>query len=226
MSKENFTKDDTLDREISDYNKKQLQKLQELYDSLSWEAQEEFKRRNSFIYVSFLDESLHEDDTPEEMLDNMLEEADIINHPDKHLIVFQQKELKNDLYIRQENEYMVIDEIPFDDLLVIAKKNNCKYAVEQYKQKLNKGFCTANVYNFDETIAKSLLPDALEVFKNKCNHRPDGLTNEEWDFVLNEVIWMLKVLVTGKQYDIEMSEGERLKKAQEFFGKYLSSFWL
>ena len=52
------------------------------------------------------------------------------------------------------------------------------------------------------------------------------MTDKEWDFVLNEIIWMLKVLASGKQYDIQYTEGERLKKAQELFGKYLSSLWL
>lgn len=212
--------------DLSAFDKLQLQKLQKLYDSLSWEIQEEFKKNNSFIYVNFLDESKHEDDSPEEIFDNMLEKADIINHPDKHLVVFQQKDIKDDLYIREDNEYIVVDEVPFDDLLVIAKKNNYNYAIKQYKQKLKEGFCTANIYNFDETIAKALLPDALKLFKEKCNHHPDDLTDKEWDFVLDEIIWMLEILASGKQYDIQYTEGERLKKAQELFGKYLSSFWL
>ena len=212
--------------ELSEADKKRLYNLQKLYDSLPWEIQEEFKKNNSFIYVNFLDESLHEDDTPEEILENMLEKADIINHPDKHLVVFRQKDIKNDLYIREENEYIVVDEVPFDDLLVIAKKNHYNYAIKQYKQKLKEGFCTANIYNFDETIAKTLLPDALKLFKEKCDHRPDDLTDKEWDFVLDEIIWMLKILASGKQYDIQYTEGERLKKAQELFGKYLSSLWL
>ena len=155
--------------DLSAFDKLQLQKLQKLYDSLSWEIQEEFKKNNSFIYVNFLDESLyeseHEDDTPEEIFDNMLEKADIINRPDKHLVVFRQKDIKNDLYIREDNEYIVVDEVPFDDLLVIAKKNQYNYAIKQYKQKLKEGFCTANIYNFDETIAKTLLPDALKLLK-------------------------------------------------------------
>jgi hypothetical protein len=212
--------------DLSNFDKLQLQKLQELYDSLSWEIQEEFKKNNSFIYVNFLDESLHEDDTPEEILENMLEKADVINQPDKHLIVFQQKDIKDDLYIREDNEYLTVDEIPFKDLLVIAKKRNYNYAIEQYKQKLKKGFCTASIYNFDETIAKTLLPDAFKIFKEKCDHRPGNLTDKEWDFVVDEVIWMLEILANGKQYEIEDTEGERLKKAQELFGKYLSSFWL
>jgi hypothetical protein len=102
------------------------------------------------------------------------------------------------------------------------------------KQRVVRGWDDSETWSLDFTVAKFMLPRLIRFKELKCGY-PCNLTNEEWDAILDEMIWLLQYHVdhceegTAKsirKYDISSDEfSNRYEKASKLFGEYFGSLW-
>jgi hypothetical protein len=97
-------------------------------------------------------------------------------------------------------------------------------------QKITRGFSDKDTWNLDHSIANYALP-RLKRFKEINNGHPISLTEEEWDFMLDEMIYAMEYLATQWEDDwddINLGSEEnyaRFVKGMEYFGKHFQSLW-
>lgn len=100
-------------------------------------------------------------------------------------------------------------------------------SVKYFYQRRTRGWDDRELWNFDWTLAKYALP-RLKRFKQETFAYPSGLTVEEWDHILDEMIWSFEYILTG-QWDEDMVKWEldeaRCSAGCELFGKYFRALW-
>ena len=119
--------------------------------------------------------------------------------------------------------------------------------IKCFFQKLFRGFSDDELWNFDNTIAKWILP-RLKSFKKDSIAFPADLDSpEEWDEILDKMIWSFDYIVNQDKYEDVLIEKYKdnefdedghyrwIKDAKELsakcqegldlFGKYFRALW-
>jgi hypothetical protein len=97
-------------------------------------------------------------------------------------------------------------------------------------QKVTRGFSDADTWSLDHTIAKFTLP-RLKRFKEVNMCHPGNLTEEEWDDILDEMIFAMECSVHQWDDDIigdlgdEKAKWERCQRGLDYFGEYFRDLW-
>ncbi len=96
-----------------------------------------------------------------------------------------------------------------------------------FYQRHTRGFHDGELGDLDISIAKHVLP-RLKRFKQKTFACPGGLTEQEWDHILDEMIWAMEY-ITGGQWNEDMVQWEldeaRCSAGCELFGKWFRGLW-
>lgn len=106
---------------------------------------------------------------------------------------------------------------------------NCDEASsEKYrKQQLERGFGDDETFSIDYALSTFILP-RLRRYRELMDGFPAGMTWEEWQKIVDEIIWFFEQYET----DFDCPEGmeqkeysDRVDGAQLLFGQYLRSLW-
>lgn len=86
-------------------------------------------------------------------------------------------------------------------------------------QRANKGYCFRDIWNIDSWFIK-LMPTMLEDFKKHNHGYPNGMTEQEWDKILNKMILlskesMVETCSEKNQYEDKYSFKIEYKKLEE-----------
>lgn len=95
--------------------------------------------------------------------------------------------------------------------------------VKHRYQTIRYGYNDSETWSLYSTTAKFMLPRLKRFKELNCSY-PVNLTPEEWDLILDELIWYLELLST---YDEPNNEAEsiRYNKAKELFAQYFEHLW-
>jgi hypothetical protein len=96
-------------------------------------------------------------------------------------------------------------------------------------QKVTRGFSDKDTWSLDHTIAKFVLP-RLERFKEVNMCHPANLTEEEWDDILDEMIFAMHNIVhqwDDDDLDVEAVKAiiDRVHVGLDYFGEYFRDLW-
>lgn len=118
-----------------------------------------------------------------------------------------------------------------DELLesIVDRLQFTMRAVRYFWQRRTRGWDDSETWSLDVTIAKFALP-RLKVLKATMPGY-HGESPEEWDEVLDKMIWSMDYIADGRQWGVEqtMSEWEaeekRCDEGVALFGKYFRGLW-
>lgn len=105
-----------------------------------------------------------------------------------------------------------------------------KRSIRFFFQRQMRGWDDADTWSLDMTIAKFALP-RLKRFKEINDGYPYGLTIEEWNEILNKMIYALEFCADEGQFDLvedaeeRKNNWKRVEEGLELFGKYFRSLW-
>lgn len=96
------------------------------------------------------------------------------------------------------------------------------------QQRLERGFDDTETWNLDYTIASFILP-RLKRFKQVVNCYPDDITFEEWQNVLDKMIYAfeLRVKEDDESWTLEEEKAnyKKIREGLNLFTKYYFSLW-
>lgn len=85
------------------------------------------------------------------------------------------------------------------------------------------GFSSSEFWNLDHTFDLLIYP-RLCYFKEYCNHgHPMGMTQEQWDKILNTMVQGFKLSLTVENPKIK--QWKKIEKARNYFAKYYNNLW-
>ncbi len=99
-----------------------------------------------------------------------------------------------------------------------------KRCVKFFFQRLIHDFDDSETWALDSTIAKFALP-RLKRFKEISIATPLECSDQEWDQIVNELIWLCEQYETGDVYDLSPEDDARLNEACTLLGKYFRNLW-
>src|SRR5574344_383726 len=149
------------------------------------------------------------------------------------VILFNASVFKNgNRFLNSTSIYKILDSTDFDKFLILANPYTTEKEIQLYKDKIKDGFNVTDLYDFQYTISKMLLPKMLAKFKDNLHGYPNGLTEDEWNKILLELIWYLRE-ITDEDAGMALQDSEKeLKKYQKrilkddaLFGKYFRDLW-
>ena len=91
-------------------------------------------------------------------------------------------------------------------------------------QRIFRGWSDADTWNLDITVAQFILPRLIR-FKELNNGYPHEMTSEEWDDILDDMIYAMEIY---SDYDLPMElecDWERVERGSAYFGKYFRDLW-
>lgn len=94
-------------------------------------------------------------------------------------------------------------------------------------QRSKAGVGDDETFAIDKTLAVFILP-RLKRFREVMNGYPSEMTWEEWQNTVDEIIWFFEQIDNGlvvPNGEDSISYYEKVQKAQELFGKYLTALW-
>ena len=92
-------------------------------------------------------------------------------------------------------------------------------------QRLERGFDDSELWSLDATLCKFLLPRLKRFKKVTCVH-PACLSQEEWNSILDEIIWLCEQYENNRFYArLDDNEEVRANKAKDLLGEYLFCLW-
>jgi hypothetical protein len=113
--------------------------------------------------------------------------------------------------------------------------------LKYFFEKLFRGYSDYDLIDCNKLIARKVLPPLKAWVKSKRYGYPQGLkSKEEWDAILQKILWSLEELATEKHenevlYDEDMDPDTQFEKTMaiwddtqeglELFGKYLGAMW-
>lgn len=89
------------------------------------------------------------------------------------------------------------------------------------KQLKKRGFSDAETWSLDSVIAEFILP-RLKRFRKIKNGTPYRLTQEEWDQILDKMIYAFKYLLKPR---IITKPEEKFQEGMDLFAKYIQDLW-
>jgi hypothetical protein len=96
-----------------------------------------------------------------------------------------------------------------------------KFFLYKY-QKIFRGFGDNELWNFDTTIAKYIVP-RLKRFKELQHGYPANLKEEEWNEILDQIIYSFELKLDDKEFDEELRADYELGLI--YFAKYFDHLW-
>ena len=82
------------------------------------------------------------------------------------------------------------------------------------------------LYNLDITIAKFILP-RLKEFKNNLFGIPYPLTKEEYNDILDKMVWSFDIISRGDHIIMDDNENDkRVQEGLDLFAKYFRNLWM
>lgn len=110
-----------------------------------------------------------------------------------------------------------------------VKKTDARY--KKYSKQLKTwGFCDAETWSLYSGIAKFTLPRLIK-FKEKNNGFPMGMTSEEWDKILDKMIFAFEWIVTSDDVEIDLPTAQADINWKEcdtglrLFGEHFRNLW-
>ena len=96
--------------------------------------------------------------------------------------------------------------------------------VENLWLRLRYGAGCCDTYSYVWYLSKRLSND-LKLFKKRCMSHPMDTTEEEWDKILDEMIWAFEYLENEDSYDYKKKDSNRCDRGLKLFGKYFRNLW-
>lgn len=105
--------------------------------------------------------------------------------------------------------------------------------------RITQGVGCCDISGLDYYLAKKIIKP-LKIFKSRLTSHPSEITAEEWNKILNKIIWSFEYLIdgeengkmyekeNGKEFDMEKSKkwADKQQEGFELFGKYFRSLWI
>ena len=92
-------------------------------------------------------------------------------------------------------------------------------------QRITRGWDDSDLWSLDHSLAKLILP-RLKRFKDCRGGYPHGMTDQEWDDILGEMIYGIEWYASGDCWNcFDQAKSERAHKGLELFGKYYGHLW-
>jgi hypothetical protein len=101
-----------------------------------------------------------------------------------------------------------------------------KRSIKFLWQRLIRGFDDSDTWSLDHTIAIFALPRLkryIEITDGRFHI--NGLSNDEWLEILNEIKWLFEQYQNGNIYSFDRKLNERADKAVKLFGEYYQYLW-
>lgn len=197
-----------------------------LYEEMTDEEKRRFMKRFGLFHALFLDPDFEaklrnvnklvrydvNDQTTRKMLFNL--ERTIRN--DKRVALIDSTALFDRTVSESGELYDVINRT--NDTLVLTKVGADKQkAMDDLKERKESGFCDSDLFAVDWLITKSTIPKLLDAYRRKTKHVPDGISPEEWDTILRDIVWFCNEYVCEfKNKGTEKYE-ERMAQAKKSF---------
>lgn len=96
-------------------------------------------------------------------------------------------------------------------------------ALKHWWQRATRGFDDSETWCLSTTTAEFLLP-RLRRFKEVNNGHPHSLTEEEWDGILDEMIWSLEALIADEKWE-DFELWIRVNAGLALIGKWWRDLW-
>lgn len=229
--------------------KENLKKLNELYNEMSSEQEENFLKLRGLFHVYDFDPASEAEDKDEE---GNLDYNDVFKSENQALLDKYvqkiEKELKNNEYrvvlkldtnvqdrcIYHSELFKVLDKCGDDRFLILVNPHEEEKNIQNYKDKVKKMFDACALYNVDSTIAQISLPKLLSAYQNKTVGYPNGTTIEKFKSNISKMIWYLnEVLQETDKYKIDFNDKEQFeeyktyyKEAKQLFFDYFEQLWM
>lgn len=112
--------------------------------------------------------------------------------------------------------------------------------IKYFFQRVFRGYSDYDLIDCNKLIARKILPPLKAWVKSERNGYPATLNSkEEWDTILEKIVWSLEELVTEKhedeifnsETDLDTRSGklmetwDNMQEGLDLFGKYLSAMW-
>lgn len=92
-------------------------------------------------------------------------------------------------------------------------------------QRITRGWPDSDLWSLDHSLAKIILP-RLKRFKDCRGGHPHGMTDQEWDDIIGEMVFGIEWYASGDCWNSEdRQKAERAHKGLELFGKYYGHLW-
>lgn len=88
-------------------------------------------------------------------------------------------------------------------------------------QRRTRGWDDSETWSLDSTIAEFTLP-RLRRFREITIAHPSELTPEQWNHVLDELIWLMEITADG---DLVGVDDARRREACRLLGEYFHALW-
>jgi len=95
--------------------------------------------------------------------------------------------------------------------------------------KYKAGCC--DIYSLDYYLARKIIGPLKEFRRNMGKSYPSDLTPEEWEKIVDEMIWAFEYFLDGEGLDDDFcfpqikKDYKREQKGFELFGKYFHNLW-
>jgi len=109
--------------------------------------------------------------------------------------------------------------------------------IKWFFQRIFRGYSDYDMLDYGEFACRKLLPSLKHWVAMERNGYPESVgSKEEWDKILQEIVWAVEETAYGKEeqkyFDVEepifhgvRKVWERQEKGLELFGKYLGAMW-
>lgn len=91
-------------------------------------------------------------------------------------------------------------------------------------QKLFWGFSDLDCINLDHHLSKVIL-SRLERFRYIHKSYPSGLTSDQWNDILDEMIWAFKTYYSEDIWDLDSQAVSRINNGMDLFRQYYMTLW-
>jgi len=89
-------------------------------------------------------------------------------------------------------------------------------------QRVTRGWDDSVTWSLDTEIARFVLP-RLKRFREITKCYPPDLTPEEWNGILDEMIWAFDI--AAHMRDLDPRDSKRYARAKKLFAKYFDHLW-
>jgi hypothetical protein len=92
-------------------------------------------------------------------------------------------------------------------------------------QRLTRGWDDSDLWSLDQTLSKLILP-RLKLFRDNLHGYPVGMTMEEWEQKLDEMIFAHEFLAGEQRWGTYSSDlWARVQNGLDLFAKHYCSLW-
>jgi hypothetical protein len=113
------------------------------------------------------------------------------------------------------------------DNAIIDRYHRIKSAIVWFFQRLTRGWDDRELWSLDCTLAKHALP-RLRRFRATLHGHPGEITHEEWESILDKMIWSMDYIAGDRQWghnDQWQEDEKRCDEGIALFGKYFRGLW-